>query len=174
MLVLYDRFQDLGLLNLDHPDHLEPLLHSESDERLARISPDGKWIAYESDESGRQFEIILRSFPDVSTRREKISINGGRYPLWGPKGSNELYYINLDGGMMAASVTLSPALRLGPVTKLFDWDKPPAARSGNPYDVSPLDGRFIFAKLTASQPGGPTNVSIVTNWLEQLRALIPK
>jgi len=173
-LVLYDRFQDVGLVNLDHPDHLEPLLHSEFDERLATISPDGKWIAYESDESGRQFEIILRSFPDVSTRREKISINGGRYPLWGPKGTNELYYVNLDGGMMAASVTLSPALRLGPVTKLFDWDKPPAARTGIPYDVSPLDGRFIFAKLTASEPGGPTNVSIVTNWFEQLRTLIPK
>ena len=108
-LVVYDRFRDLGILHLDHPDHLEPLLHSEFDERMGQISPDGKWIVYESNESGTQFEIILRSFPDVSTRREKISINGGRFPLWGPKGSNEIYYVDLDGHLL---------IRDGPFTGL--------------------------------------------------------
>ena len=80
---------------------------------LADVSPDGNWIAYESDESGNQFEIFLRPFPNVSGRREKVSIDGGRYPLWGPKGSGELFYVDLNGGMMAASVKLSPSLSLG-------------------------------------------------------------
>lgn len=57
-LTVYDRFNDLAVLDFANPDHLEPLLHSEFDERLADISPDGKWIAYESDES-----VILRSSP---------------------------------------------------------------------------------------------------------------
>ena len=89
-----------------------------------QVSPDGNWIAYESNESGNQFEIFLRPFPDVSGRREKVSIDGGRFPLWGPKGSGELFYVDLNGGMMAAAVKLSPSLSLGGVTKLFDWEKP--------------------------------------------------
>ena len=87
-------------------------------------------MAYESNESGDQFEIFLRPFPNVSERREKVSIDGGRFPLWGPKGSDELFYVDLDGGMMAASVKLSPSLSLGRVTKLFEWEKPPADRRG--------------------------------------------
>ena len=74
------------------------------------VSPDGNWMAYESNESGDQIEIFLRPFPNVSGRREKVSIDGGRFPLWGPKGSGELFYVDLNGGMMAASVKLSPSL----------------------------------------------------------------
>ena len=123
-------FKTISILNLARPDRLEPLLHSEFTERLAVVSPDGNWMAYESNESGNRFEIFLRPFPNVSGRREKVSIDGGRYPLWGPKGSGELFYVDLNGGMMAASVTLSPSLSLGRVTKLFDWEKPPRGISG--------------------------------------------
>jgi hypothetical protein len=69
--------------------------------------------AYESNESGDRFEVFVRPFPNVGGRREKVSIDGGRYPLWGPKGSNELFYVDLNGGMVAASVELSPSLSLG-------------------------------------------------------------
>ena len=61
--------------------------------RLGRLSPDGHWILYESDESGKQFEIFVRPFPNVDATREKVSVNGGRYPRWSPKGS-ELYYVD--------------------------------------------------------------------------------
>ena len=93
------------------------------------MSPDGHWIAYESDESGK-VEIFLRPFPDVGARREKISLDGGRYPRWGRQGSGELFYVSLDGAMMAASVQLSPSLELGRVTKLFDWVRPPTFGAG--------------------------------------------
>ena len=90
--------RDLSVLNLAQPDRLEPLLHGEFDDSSRRVSPDGHWIAYESDESGLQIEIFLRPFPDVGARREKISIDGGRYPRWGRQGSGELFYVALDGG----------------------------------------------------------------------------
>ena len=163
-LVIYERFQDLSLLDLSNPGRLEPLLHTTFDERLAQLSPDGRWVAYESDESGNQFEIIVRSFPEVNERRETISVGGGRYPRWGPIGSNELYYVSPAGAMMAASITLSPTLVLGPSKKLFDWQKPTEGRSGRWYDVGP-DGRFLVAKPVAPDPDGPTTVQVVLNWL---------
>jgi serine/threonine protein kinase len=167
-LLIYDKFDDLAILNLAKPDHLQPLLHSGFDERLGEISADGRWIAYESNESGNQFEIILRSFPDVSARREIVSINGGRYPRWGPKGLDELYYLSADGAMMAVPITLSPALALGMPKKLFDWQKPVQGRSGLRYDVAP-DGRFLVPKAQAPSPEIPTNVSLIINWLADLR-----
>jgi len=166
-LLVYDRFQDLAVLTLGRTDRLTPLLNSPADERLVQLSPDGRWIAYESDESGNQFEIMLRSFPDVTHRREKISVNGGRYPRWGPPRSDELYYVAPDGAMMAASVRLAPALTLGAVRKLFDWRKPPSARSGVMYDVAP-DGRFLVTRPTVASTDGPTTVSVILNWSSQL------
>jgi len=141
-MVVYDLFRDLAISTLGRSDHIEPLLASKADERLGVVSPDGQWLVYESDESGKQFEIFVRPFPNVTAGREKISVDGGRYAVWDPKG-NRIYYVNLDGGMMAASITLTPTLKVGEVTKLFDWQKPPAGRSARPYDISPIDGRFI-------------------------------
>jgi serine/threonine-protein kinase len=168
-LIVYENFKDTGVLNMTHPDHIERLLYSEFDDRLGQVSPDEKWIVYESNESGNKFEIFLRPFPNVSDRREKISIDGGRFPLWGRKNSDELYYVNLDGDMMAASVKLSPELKLGGVTKLFTWQKPPAGVSGRLYDISPIDGRFLMTKPATDSSPGPTYVSVILNWLERLR-----
>ena len=173
-LLVVEDFKDVSILNLARPDRLEPLLHSEFNEWLAAVSPDGNWIAYESNESGDRIEIFLRPFPNVSGRREKVSIDGGRYPLWGPKGSSELFYVDLKGGMMAASVKLSPSLTLGRVTKLFDWEIPPRGPAGMPYDVSPVDGRFLMTINSATEgSGGVINISVVLNWFEELKRLVP-
>ena len=145
-LLLNENFKDLSVLNLARPDRLEPLLHGAFTSGLVQVSPDGNWMAYESDESGKQVEIFLRPFPNVSERREKVSIDGGRFPLWGPKGSGELFYVDLNGNMMAASVKLSPSLSLGGVTKLFEWEKPRRGPAGMPYDISPVDGRFLMSR----------------------------
>ena len=166
-MVVYNLFRDLAISTLGQPDHLEPLLVTDADERLGVVSPDGRWLAYESDESGKQFEIFVRPFPNVTAGREKISVDGGRYPLWDPKGKR-IYYVNLDGGMMAASLTLSPTLKVGEVTKLFDWQKPPAGRSARPYDISPIDGRFIVTEPIDAARQGPTQVSIILNWVSEL------
>ena len=173
-LTVYEDFKDTGLLSLTDPPRLAPLLHTEFDDRLVQVSPDGRWIAFESNEAGSgQIEVMIRSFPDASRRRERVSVNGGRYPLWGPKGTNELYYVDPNGGMMAVSVTLAPDLRIGATTKLFDWVKPPTGVSGRPYDVSPRDGRFIVARVLTAGSSGPTHVSVVLNWLQDLATRVP-
>ena len=77
--------------------------------------------------------------------------------------------MNLDGAMMAASVTFTPDLKLGRIIKLFDWQKPPSGISGSDYDVSPIDGRFIMKKPTASNPIQLTNVSVILNWVDDLK-----
>lgn len=171
-MLLGENFRDLSLLNLARPDRLEPLLRGEFVARLGVVSPDGNWLAYESNESGDRFEIFLRPFPNVSGRREKVSVEGGRFPVWGPTGSNELYFVDLEGGMMAASVTLSPSVSLGRVAKLFDWEKPPNGPSGTPYDVSSADGRFLLEKPATEGPDA-INISVVLNWTEELKRFVP-
>jgi serine/threonine-protein kinase len=168
-LVVVENYKDLSILNLvDH--RIEPLLHSERNHWGGVVSPDGKWLAYESDEAGDQIEIYVRPFPDVGGRREKVSFKGGRYPLWAPRGG-ELYYVDPDGAMMAAAVTLSPDLKLGRVVKLFEMQKPRRGISGRPYDVSPVDGRFLVVKPVSSSGG--VDISVVLNWLEELKDRVP-
>jgi serine/threonine-protein kinase len=168
-LIVYENFHDVSVLDVARGE-LKPLLRNEIEHRLSELSPDGRWLAYESAESGNRMEIFLRPFPDVTARREKISLDGGRYPLWGPPGSNELYYMALDGSMMAAAIVLEPTLELGAVTKLFDWTPPPSVVTGRPYDISRRDGRFLMTKPAPSSAGENTNVSVVLHWLDQLRA----
>jgi serine/threonine-protein kinase len=168
-LLVVENFNDLSILNLGRRDRLDPLLHGERNHWLGVVSPDGNWIAYESNESGNETEIFLRPFPNVSGRREKVSVDGGRYPLWGPERSGELFYVDRNGAMMAASVTLSPSFSLGRVTKLFDWRKPPRGISGRPYDISPLDGRFLLIKPAKENPHAVIGISVVLNWFEELR-----
>jgi hypothetical protein len=168
-LIVLDRFRDLLRLDFARPAQLQPLLQNRFAERLADISPDGRWIAYESDESGTQFEVIVRSFPNVEERRDVISVGGGRYPRWGPKGSNELYYVHADGAMMASSIRLSPTFELVSTRKLFDWRKPPSNVSGRLYDVGP-DGRFLVTEPAETIADRPTEVSVILNWRSTLVA----
>jgi eukaryotic-like serine/threonine-protein kinase len=156
-------------LTLTRPARLDPLLHTEANETLGEVSPDGNWIAYESDEAGDQFEIFVRPFPDVTTRREKVSIDGGRYPLWAPNGRGELFYVSLNGAMMAVAIKLSPSLVLGPVTKLFDFSSPPRQVTSRPYDVSTVDGRFLIARPAATGPSQDVTVSVILNWTKELK-----
>jgi serine/threonine-protein kinase len=171
-LLVLENYRDLGLLDLAAPHRLESLLHSQFSEQLAAVSPDGKWIAYESNESGDTVDVFLRPLADITGRREKVSIDGGRFPMWDPTGSGDLFYVDPSGSMMAASIRLSPGLSLGRVTKLFDWEPPPREISGRRYDVSPVDGRFLLSR-PAPGSGGTTDVSVVLNWFSELQERVP-
>jgi eukaryotic-like serine/threonine-protein kinase len=166
-LVVNEEFRRLSVLDLTQ-DTLRPLLQRDANDWIGAISPDGRWIAYESDESGVQFEIYVRPFPDVTGQREKVSIDGGRYPRWGPSRSSELYYVALDGAMMAVPIELTPTLRVGRATKLFDFELPQRGISGRTYDVSEVDGRFLIVK-SLSRTAETIDASVVLNWFELLR-----
>jgi eukaryotic-like serine/threonine-protein kinase len=171
-LLVNDGFTDIALLDLMHSDRLEPLLHSPFEERLAVFSPDGKWIAYESNESGDRYEVFIRPFPEVSGRREQVSAAGGRFPLWRTSGKSELFYIDPSGTMMSVPVKLQPTLTVGSPTPLFPGEKPPEGRSGRRYDVSPIDGRFLILRPVATSAADPVDIAVVLNWFEEWRDLM--
>jgi dipeptidyl aminopeptidase/acylaminoacyl peptidase len=169
-LVLLEDYSAMRLVNLSGTRTLTPLLGENFVARLGQVSPNGRWIAYESNESGGEFEIYVRPFPNVKDGREKVSIAGGRYPVWSAKGKgNELFYLQTDGQMMVAPVATSGAFSVGRVQPLFRGEPPVPRVSGRSYDVSPIDGRFLLLKSQPNADRGPTHVSVILNWLEDLR-----
>ena len=90
------------MLALDGTHHVEPLIQTPANERNGVVSPDGRWLAYESDSSGK-FEIYVKPFPNVSAGQWLVSTAGGTRPLWAPNGQ-ELFYVAPDGALMAVRV----------------------------------------------------------------------
>lgn len=152
------------VLALDGERQARPLLATEArlDERSAMISPDGRWVAYVSDESGRD-EVYLRPFPGPGGRRA-ISNNGGAEPLWAPS-AQELFYREGDR-MVAVGLVLGPTPRVAARQVLF---KAPYFYFGirTVYDYDPRTGRFLMAR-TPTRPDGRHRLEIVLNWFAEL------
>jgi hypothetical protein len=134
-----------------------PFLRTEARELFPQFSPDGKWIAYYSNETGRQ-EVYVAPFPGPG-EKTRISSSGGVVPRWRRDGS-ELFYIGLDGTLMAAAIAARNAvLEVTNVSPLFGVL--PTA-SGYPYDVSADGQRF----LTIIPPPNVSTaqLTVVRNW----------
>jgi Tol biopolymer transport system component len=134
-----------------------PVLQSESNESSGALSPDGQWLAYYSDESGR-YEIYVQRFPGGDKRR--ISTEGGTWPYWRGDGK-ELYYHAFDGKVMATPVTGGTSLAFGAPFALFEF------RSGNlpeqPYYSVDRDGRrFLLNADVESEINSP--LTVMVNW----------
>jgi eukaryotic-like serine/threonine-protein kinase len=140
-----------------------PFLTTEFGEVWGQFSPDGPWVLYQSNESGR-WEVYVRPFPGPGGKW-LVSSGGGIYPRWGRTGK-ELYYIAPDGTLMAVSISArGPTLDAGTPVKLF---RPPIFGGGvnmvgrrHQYDVAP-DGRFLINIETESSASSP--ITIVLNW----------
>jgi dipeptidyl aminopeptidase/acylaminoacyl peptidase len=153
----------------------KPLLQDKYMEIQARISPDGRWIAYSSNESGKM-EIYVRPFPDVNKGRWQVSTDGGDSPLWSPDG-REIFYLNGDA-VMAVSVEAREAFSLGTPKLLFRGTHVAAYPSdGTPWDIHPDGKRFLMIKPPAPAGGQsadqPRKVNIVLNWTEELKQRVP-
>ena len=144
---------------------LVTLVGTPARETTPALSPDGKWLAYASDESGT-FEIYVRPFPDVSTARWQISTAGGSYPLWSRSGK-ELFYRNNKNELVAATVITSPTFSVGAQKSLFSLSPFTAAGPVPLYAVAPDDKRFLMMRETAAGESGLLVVS--QNWFEELR-----
>jgi hypothetical protein len=137
-----------------------PFLRTEANEGNPQISPDGKWIAWQSDESGR-FEIYAAPFPGPGGKR-LISTKGGSWARWRRDGS-EIFYVG-DGILTATAVTVkSGVLEVGETRPLF---RQPVA--GYRYDVS-ADGQKILAIVPPEQEGSPKPLTVVLNWTAGLK-----
>ena len=152
---------------------LVPLLTEEFDEISPTVSPDGKWLAYASNETGR-FEVYVRPFPDTDGGRWQISTNGGREPVWAHSG-RELFYLG-PSEVIAAQVTTEPAFNRGEQRVLFSHGSEYIRGSGyTAYDVSPDDQRFVMIRRIISglaQGQDSTRLMLVENWFEELKAKV--
>ncbi len=158
------RIQDIWVQPLDGERKAQPLLQTPFAEAVARFSPDGRWLAYVSDESGRN-EIYVMSYPGPGGRWQ-ISTTGGSGPVWARNG-RELFYANGDQ-MMAVDITADEDFTAGNPKLLFEDRGMPLGAAAN-YDVS-LDGeRFVMVQ---PQPAG-RQLNVVLNWFEELKRLVP-
>jgi eukaryotic-like serine/threonine-protein kinase len=162
---------DLLAVSLDETRRVRPLLQSRATEASPRISPNGRWLAYASDESGLT-EVYVAPFADIQRDRWKVSQGGGKQPAWSRDG-RELFYLTSTGSMMAVRVTEGRALSLGVPVKLFDNAGYGHTGGTLQYDVT-KDGRFLRLKR-APVSAGSTDVSltVVHNWFEELKRLAP-
>ncbi|MGH9811936.1 MAG: protein kinase domain-containing protein [Candidatus Acidiferrales bacterium] len=156
---------DLFSLPLQGEPKPVPFIESPFDELQPTVSPDGRWVAYASNETGR-FEIYVQSYP-APGQKTQVSTEGGLEPRWARSGG-ELFYRN-GGKMMGVAVSPGPALQVGAPQLLFEG---PFNRGGiNPgyaeYDVSPDGQRFLM--IRSEQEGGATQMTVVLNWLDSLR-----
>jgi serine/threonine-protein kinase len=134
------------------------------------LSPDGRWMAYDSDESGR-VEVYAQSYPDPSLKRWKVSPANGSEPMW-TRGGAELVYRKGDS-VVAVSVDLAHG-RSGQPVLLFSGPYPDSPGWTRPrsYDVSRDGERFLMMKLPPEQRRPQINV--VLNWFDELRTKVPR
>jgi eukaryotic-like serine/threonine-protein kinase len=149
---------DLYASSVEGDRKTRPLVVAPFNQTGASVSPDGKWLAYVSDESG-QAEVFVQAMNDASTRAQ-VSSEGGTTPRWS-RASDELFYWK-KGRLMAVKFSPGGGLNPGKPVLLFEDKK---AWSG--YDVA-ADGRFIVTR-DADNSGGGSQINVVTAWFEELK-----
>jgi len=151
-----------------------PILATPFDEEAPALSPDGKWMAYQSDETGRT-EVFVRPFPNTEAGKKQVSSGGGLAPLWSQDGK-ELFYLGGDKKMMVARVTAGAMLGLSEPVALFQVPDDllrVEALYYTPWDVA-RDGRFIMARLVDGSQGQAGTIVVVENWFQELNAKVKK
>jgi Tol biopolymer transport system component len=165
--------RDLLQLALDGTRRVTPLLQTKFDELNGIVSPDGRWLAYESNSSG-SFEIYVQPFPNVGGGQRQVSTAGGRQPLWARSGK-ELFYVGGNGALLRVPVEASGATwNAGTPTKLLEGRYVTGGTLGRTYDVSPDGQRFLMIKASGTDAGAPPPaIIVVQHWDEELKRLVP-
>ena len=164
---------DVMMMELDATRRVTPLVQSPFIERNGSVSPDGHWLAYEANDSGR-VEVYVRPFPDVSSGHWQVSTNGGTRPIWTRSGQ-ELIYVSPAGALMRVGVTRGRSwvattptvvVREGYYTTPQWW--------GLSYDIAADGQRFLMIKEGAVDgTAAPASMIVVQNWVEELKRLFP-
>jgi serine/threonine-protein kinase len=159
--------RDVGLVELTGARTPRPLFVTPTGEDASRISPDGRWIAYESRESGTD-DVFLRAFPDAASGRWQISRAGGRDPVWS-RDSRALFY-RQGNAIMVVRVNGSPA-NWGAAEMLFEGAYY-FADGPTHFDVAP-DGRFLMLKGEDPAEVNRPRLVMVVNWDQELQRMVP-
>jgi serine/threonine-protein kinase len=155
---------DIGVLLLE--GKATPIAKSSREERTLMFSPDGRWIAYVSDETGR-LEVYVRPYPDLSEKHQ-ISIEGGTQPVWARDGKG-LFYVSGDK-LMFVAIRTSPSFSPSKPEVVFERPIFLGGQLGLPgYDVSADGQRFYMVDVERF----PTRMNVVLNWFQELKRLVP-
>ena len=130
-----------------------------------RLSPDGRWVAYASDESG-SYQVYVRPFPGAGARFQ-VSADGGEMPVWSHDG-RRLYFIS-DREIVAAELAFAPGFSVTRRTNVLEGDFAPLSRGHAPYDAMP-DGRSLLLVRGVND----AQTMVVLNWADELRAAVAK
>jgi Tol biopolymer transport system component len=147
-----------------------PFLQSSFRHVESRLSPDGRWLAFTTNESGT-YQIVVQPFPDPSGGKWQITAAGGIEPQWRRDGG-ELFYLGLDGKLMAVPIKSDPSFEAGQPEPLFQTPLAIPAIPGNRrYDVSADGQRFLIISPVTTVPGGPQPIPItaIVNWAVGLK-----
>jgi eukaryotic-like serine/threonine-protein kinase len=143
-----------------------PLVATRFTENAPAISPNGRWLAYSSNESGH-YDIYVVPFPNTGATKWVVSTGGGTEPLWSHSGK-ELFYRDAAGNMVAVEVHSSPTFSTGRSTILFPAGAYLSFSRGAEYAVAPDDRRFLMIRQVAASV--PDQLIVVDNWFDELRA----
>ena len=156
---------NVGRLPLKKGAQIEPLVDSLADEYGGALSPDERYVAYQSDE-GNRADVYVRPMSGAGGRWQ-VSNAGGEEPMWSRDGKS-LYY-RYEGRFMRVSVEPGPTFQSGLPEMLFDGIFNLRSDTGVSYDPHPEGGRFLMIRAADLASGG--SIRLITNWAEQLRAI---
>ena len=169
-LVYARQNQDLVAVRTDTDTTVHELLVTPWVERQPSLSPDGRWLAYISDESGR-YEVYVRPFPDTRVTRRQVSLNGGFAPRWSRNGG-ELFFSDETQTLFAVPIAPGPVFTPGIPQRLFNAFAFNA--QGRGYDVHPDGKRFLMTRAAGAAAQQRDELVIVQNFFEELNAKVPR
>jgi Tol biopolymer transport system component len=143
-----------------------PLLNTADSEMEPALSPDARFLAYASNQTGR-YEIFVVPFPNAKSARWAVSRDGGTEPVWSPRG-DELFYRDVAGNVVSVSVRTTPTFTPGASTVLFSAAEYDRYEGHRQYDVAPDGRRFLMVRQVRG--GEQPSVVLVKGWLEAVRA----
>jgi serine/threonine-protein kinase len=141
-----------------------PLVATQATELYPALSPDGRWLAYSSDESGA-FEVYVRPFPETAGAKWQVSTAGGSQPMWSSTG-RELLYVNGKNEMVSAQIPPGATFSVGAQRTLFSVQPFVAVGAVPAFWLSPDDKRFLV--LREGEAGQPGELVVAENWVQQL------
>ena len=162
--------EDLWILSLDRPQKPFPFAQTNASERNGQFSPNGRWIAYDSDETG-SYHVYVRSFSgeeQPTSAKWQVSMTGGSQPRWRQDGS-EIFYLGADGNLMSVEVKQTPStFEVSSPHVLFDAGVLAMTNDFSFFYDAAADGKRFLLVATADQ-GRAGPLSVLTNWQSRLR-----
>jgi hypothetical protein len=158
---------NVSVVDLDSAETLHPVTRTTAVARNARFSPDSRWLAYQSNETGRM-QVYVISYPGL-TQKRAISTQGGTEPAWRPRGG-ELYFRN-GASMMAVTIRTQPTLEVGAPRELFQGAFLEDLYGDRSFDVMPDGEHFLMLE---ANPAAAPELRVIRNWAAELKAQVPR